>query len=206
MPSLLLAAFLSPDGDEARRWAEQELSRAKYSEPGPSLIDRVGQWVIDRLSQLNIDFGGSVSLTGSVTIIILVVLLALIAVLYGRLRPGGRVAYGTPGMVLDDDRTESVLVKDARRAHSRGDYAAACVDYYRACIRILDSRGLIIANPGMTALEAARQGIATTGLPLGPGAQIFDSVMYGGGSAYAHDADMLAALVEQCRSTGKVRV
>ena len=206
MPAPLLASFLSPDGDEARRWAEEELSKAKYSEPAPSLIDRVGQWVIDRLSQININFGGGASFTGSVTIIILVVIIAAIAILYGRLRPGGRARLGGPGMILDDDRTETVLVRDARQAYSRGDYAAACVDYYRACIRILDSRGLIIAAPGMTALEAARHGIATTGLPLGPGAQLFDSVMYGGGRAEPDDAHMLADLVERCRTAGRVRL
>lgn len=206
MPAPVLAARLSPDGDEARRWAEEELSRAKYSEPAPSLIDRVGQWVIDRLSQINIDFGAGASFTGSVTIIILIVIIAAIAILYGRLRPGGRARLGVPGMILDDDRTESTLVRDARQAYSRGDYAAACVDYYRACIRIFDSRGLIIAAPGMTALEAARHGIATTGLPLEPGAQIFDSVMYGGGSAEADDAQMLDDLVERCRTAGRVRV
>lgn len=206
MPAPLLAAFLSPDGDEARRWAEEELSRAKYSESAPSLIDRVGQWVIDRLSQININFGAGASFAGSVTIIILIVVIAVIAILYGRLRPGGRARLSGPGTILDDDRTESVLVRHARQAYSRGDYAAACVDYYRACIRILDSRGLIIAAPGMTALEAARHGIATTGLPLGPGARIFDSVMYGGGRAGADDAQMLADLVERCRAAGRVRV
>lgn len=200
----LLTSFLSPDGDEARGWAEEELAKAKYSEPGPGLIERLGQWILDRLRQINLDFGTDASWTGSVTIVLLIAIIAALAIFYGRLRPGALAQSTRPGMILDDDRGEAALIKDAKRAHAAGDFSSACVDYYRACIRILDSRGLITASPGMTALEAAHDGYAATGLPLGPAARVFDSVLYGATPASSDEASMMADLVE--RSAGSVRV
>lgn len=200
-----LAAFLSPDGDEARRWADEELRRAKYAEPTATPVERLGAWILERLDQLSITIDANASLTGSVTIIILVTAISLVAIIYGRLRSGGKAKRSGRSIILDDDRDIGALVRDAGRAHGAGDYSAACVDYYRACIRILDSRGLIIAAPGTTALEAARQG-ASTGLPLEPGARIFDAVMYGGARASAADAEMLADLVEQSRRAVRVAV
>ena len=202
----LVSSFLSPDGDEARRWAEDELSRAKYAEPGQSLIERVGTKVLEWLARLDIEIGAGASRAGSITIILLIAVIAVAAIMYGRLRPAARRARVRAGMILDDDRTASALVADARAAQSRGDFGAACVDYYRACIRILDSRGLIFATPGMTAREAAQHGVAATGLPLGLGAGVFDAVMYGGGTASADDARFLADLVGRCRSADRAAV
>ncbi|WP_182353729.1 DUF4129 domain-containing protein [Flaviflexus huanghaiensis] len=198
-----LGADLSPEGDEARRWAEDELRQAKYSEPGMSLIERLGLWVLDILEKLNVSFGADAAWTGSITLIILVVIIAASTIIYGRLR-SRTSANADRDIVLDDDRSAERLLRDAKRAHSAGDYSSASVDYYRACIRILDRRGLIVATPGVTARESAVQGTAATGLPLAPGAHIFDAVLYGGEKADAEDADMLAGLVDQCRAGAPV--
>lgn len=195
-----LWAVLSPDGDEARRWAEDELRQAKYSDPGPSLIERLGLWILDLLERLNLSFGADATWTGSIAVVFLVAILAVSTIVYGRLRSGGRPAGAGSAIILDDDRSVAQLLRDAGRAHAAGEYASACVDYYRACIRILDSRGLLAASPGMTAHESAVLGEAATGLPLGPGARIFDAVLYGGADADAADAEMMAGLVNRCRA------
>lgn len=200
MFSPALWAALSPDGDEARRWAEDELRQAKYSDPGPSLIERLGLWILDLLERLNLSFGGDATWTGSIAVVLLVAILAASAIVYGRLRSGGRAAGAGSGVILDDNRSVAQLLRDAGRAHGAGDFATACVDYYRACIRILDSRGLLAASPGMTARESAVLGEAATGLPLGPGARIFDAVLYGGADASAAEAEMMAGLVDRCRA------
>lgn len=196
--------FLDPEGDEARRWAVEELSKAKYQEPGQSLVERLGTWLIERLQQLNLDVTFNPSATGSIAIIIFLLVVGGFALYYGRLRPGARKKASGPSTILDDSRPLDRLEQDAAAALRAGNYASACADYYRASIRILDERGLILATPGMTAVEAAWQGNATTGLPLGPGAQLFDSVVYGGGSATLADAQAMADLANRCRQAGRV--
>lgn len=201
MRLILAAQFLNPDGDEAREWAIQELSNNRYSHDGMGILDRIGLWLIEQLSRFNIDLSVDATSFGSIAVIITLIAVVGFVIFYGRLRPGSKRIRTGPVQILDDTRELSALERDAKNAHRAGNFAAACADYYRACIRILDRDGLILATPGMTAREAAHQGSATTGLPLHPAATIFDSVIYGGGSATAADADMVAGLYERCSRT-----
>ena len=189
-----LAAALSPEGDEARRWAEEELGKGKYAEQGPSLLERVGTWLVELLERIS--FTTDAPRTGSIAAVILIVALAAAGLYLSRLKGGGTVT--AAGLILDDHRPTSVLVRDAERAYRSGDYAAACVDYFRASIRALDQAGIIAATPAMTATEAASWATARTGIPFEPGAKLFDSIMYGGGSAARADADAMADLLSRC--------
>ena len=49
----VLAAPLDPGNDEARRWAEEELSDSEYQPPEPSWFDRFGErlweWIADNV-------------------------------------------------------------------------------------------------------------------------------------------------------------
>lgn len=198
--ALLATQFLHPDGDEAREWAIEELSKDRYRQTGTSLLDRIGMWIAEQLEKFNFNVDVGTTSLGSITVILVTILVVGFVIFYGRLRPGSKKQKFGPVQILDDTRELPALLKDARAAHQAGHYAAACADYYRACIRVLDREGVIIATPGMTAREAADQGNATTGLPLHPAAAIFDSVVYGGGSASAEDAAMVSWLYEQCSS------
>ena len=88
---------LTPDGDEARRWAEEELADPAYDAAQPTAIDRVARAIGDFFeslfaTQLNGDWGPWAALIAAVVIILVIIAAFLV---WGVPRATGRAPRST---------------------------------------------------------------------------------------------------------------
>lgn len=188
--------------EAARQAARRELSKARYRDAEPSLLERGISAVLRRLGEL-LD---RVTVPGGRGGLLLLALLVVgaVAVVLVRLGPLQRRTARGPAPALDAGPRQSAEGhrQAALQAEQAGAYAAAVREWLRAVVRELEDRGVLDVRPGRTALEVARDGGAA--LPalageLSTAAVIFDQVWYGGRPASPADAARLAALAERVR-------
>ncbi|WP_144877239.1 DUF4129 domain-containing protein [Microbacterium sp. 1.5R] len=155
----LLDVF-APDGDDARRWAEEELSDPRYADAKPTWFDMIardiGRFLADLFSS---DNGENVGPTALIVVCV-IVFAALVAalIIWGRPRRGRAVRRPIAGLLgADDDRTAAQLRADAERAARSEDWDEAIVLRFRALARGLLERDLIDPSPGATAQAIARE-------------------------------------------------
>lgn len=175
---------LVPDGDEARKWAEQELSDPRYADAKPTWFDLVardiGRFLADLFSS---DNGASVG-PSALIVVSVIVFGALVAALIIWGRPRRSAAIRRPGAGLlgaDDDRSAAQLRADADRAARRGDWDEATILRFRALARGLLERDLIDPSPGATAQAIAREVAVAFPAEMAPVRQAavsFDDVRY----------------------------
>lgn len=151
---------LVPDGDEARRWAEEELSNPRYADAEPTWFDLVardiGRFIADLFSADNGQGVGPVALVVVSVIIVAALITALIV--WGRPRRSLATARRRIDLLGDpDDRTAAELRAEAERRARDGDWDAATVLRYRALARALWERDLVEPAPGATAQAIARE-------------------------------------------------
>lgn len=189
-----------PDGDEARRWAEEELANPRYADAEPTWFDLlardIGRFLADLFSADN-----SAGVGPSALIIVsVVVLAALIAALIIWGRPRASRAVRRPlGDLLGagDDRSAAQLRSEAERSARAGDWDAATVLRFRALARGLIERDLIDPAPGATAQAIAREAAAVfpaESTAVHEAAVSFDDVRYLRHPATAERYRKLAAL------------
>ena len=177
-------ASLLPDADEAREWAERELSDPAYQAAEPTPIDRLARAVVDFLGELlrnsaNGDWGPPALVVLAIIVVAGIVIGILI---WGRPRPIVRAQPPARALFDDDDgRSAEELRDDAAAAAARADWDAAIVLRFRAFARGLTERGLVDPPPGATVRAFARA--AAAALPalsagLDEAASIFDDVRY----------------------------
>jgi hypothetical protein len=149
-----------PDGDDARRWAEEELANQRYAEAKPTWFDLlardIGRFIGDLFSSDNTANAGPSALI----IVSALIFAALVAVLIIWGRPRRPSAVRRPhGSLLgvDDDRSAAQLRVDADRAAKAGDWDQATILRFRALARGLLERDLIDPAPGATAQAIARE-------------------------------------------------
>ena len=175
---------LTPDPDEARRWAERELSDPAYDIAQPTPLDRVAQAIGDFIAGL---FGtplpggwGSVFAVIAAVVIVAVIVAAF--AIWGRPRGSYRSRRSTDALFGDAERrTAADLRRDAEAHASRGEWDPAVVLRFRALARGLDERGIVDTPPGATVHAFARAAErefpdARTGLDAAAAA--FDDVRY----------------------------
>jgi hypothetical protein len=175
--------------DEARRAAEEELSKGIYHQNDPSPIDRaidaVLDWIGDLLSRVS---GATPGGAGGVLVLFLLIVGLAAFVLHrtGPLRRGART--GVPRIELSGnvDAEEHRRRADAHAAEGR--FAEAVRERMRAIVRELESRGVLEPRPGRTADEVARDAgalVPVVAAELRTAAAVFDEVWYGGRPATA---------------------
>lgn len=173
-----------PDGEEARRWAEQELQDPRYADAKPTWFDYLAQDVADFIASLfSTDTGAQ---TGNIALIIvtIVIVAALITVLilWGKPHMSRRVSRkGLDLLGEQDDRTATQLRADAERSARSEDWDAATVLRFRALARGLLERDIIDPAPGATAQAIARdaaRAFSPQHAALAAAAQSFDDVRY----------------------------
>ncbi|MFC4556026.1 DUF4129 domain-containing protein [Georgenia faecalis] len=196
MPSLPLV--VTPDADEARRWAEDELSRSVYStEPG--LVDRAWEWFVRQLERLlSLDASAPSSLVPLLLVVGVAVLLGVALYLSGPVRARRR-ATSASAVVFEDGSTSAQLTALADAAAAAGDWSRAVLMRFRAVVRALDERALLDDRPGLTAHEATTA--AAVRLPdlagdLDRAGRLFDAVCYGHATPGPADDAGLRALAE----------
>lgn len=195
-------ADLDPSGDEARRWAADELAKDGYRDTR-SLFERLMRWLGQRLADLQDGQG-----TGGVSLPPFVIALVVVAAAVGI------------GYLLTKVRAEAATVKDrrtvlgssaltAQQLRVRGAAAMAenrwddaVLDYTRAIARDANDRTLLTDAPALTAHEIGDQLAAV--FPAHTSAvhastDLFDAVAYGGRRAARADAESVRSTEETLR-------
>lgn len=173
---------MEPDAEEARRWAEDELSRSVYDQE-PTLLERAWQWFVDLLDSIfATDIPAPPNLVPVIVVLGAAALLAVVIYLAGPLRSRRRAGQASHAVFDDPHATSTDLTEAADAAAARGDWSLAVLMRFRAIIRSLDERAIVEDRPGITAHEASTA--AAAALPgcaagLHWAGRLFDDVRYG---------------------------
>lgn len=173
-----------PDGDEARRWAEEELSNPRYADAKPTWFDLLARDIGRFFADLFTSEGGANVGPTALIVVSVIIFAALVAALliWGRPR-SARVVRRPRGDLLgvDDDRSSAQLRSDADRSARNGDWDEATILRFRAIARSLIERDLIDPSPGATAQAISREVSAVFPTEAGAvrsAAVSFDDVRY----------------------------
>lgn len=152
---------MTPDAEEARRWALEELSKQSYQDARPGLIAQLTEQFLRFLSDLLNSVSGALNLDPALVLIGgLVLLLGTAALIIRAARPrmtpdkkGGatQVFSGSPARSAQDHRHA------AESAALRSDYRLAVIERFRAIARAAEERALLSPQAGRTADEVAHQ-------------------------------------------------
>lgn len=192
----------TPTADQARELAARELAGAAYRAREPGLLERVGQWLLDRLGDL-VTLLTTDRLEGAGGVVLVVVLLAVVvAVVRWRLGRSARTARLAPAPL--DDTGASAAEHRARAGEyaASGEFDDAVREWMRALVRDLEERDVLAPRAGRTAGEAAREAAAVlpaAGDAVADAARCFDETVYGGRPADAGSVDRMRAADEAVR-------
>ncbi|MET0296222.1 MAG: DUF4129 domain-containing protein [Microbacterium sp.] len=173
-----------PDGDEARKWAEDELSRQVYREAEPTLFDRAARAVADFFAGLfSNEVDGQWGLVLAIVVVAVVVVIAIAAFLVWGLPRSTRRARPTTAELFGDaeGRSAAELRSAAATAAARGAWDDAVVLRFRGLARALDERGIVETPPGATVhafARAAARAFPSSEDALEAAAAAFDDVRY----------------------------
>lgn len=196
---------LEPDGDEARRWAETELSDPAYDIAEPTVLDRIAQAVGDFIAnlfstELSGGWGSLVAIIGAGIVIALIVVAFAV---WGVPRSSRRARATSVALFGEAEvRSASELRAAAASAARREDWDEAIVLHFRALARGCVERGVVDTPPGATVhafARAAARAFPALGGRLEAAAAAFDDVRYlrrpGTAELYRLVADTDAAVV-----------
>ncbi|OKL54932.1 hypothetical protein BSZ39_01250 [Bowdeniella nasicola] len=148
---------VSPDAEEARRAAREELSKAIYNHQ-PGVISRVMRWLSDRLAELfNISPTSTSPWLSVIVLGLLIVALLISLVFFTWIRSNRRALAdrAKSATLFADNADSATLAARAAQFASAGNFTEAFREQFRFLIRFADERALIADQPGMTAQEAA---------------------------------------------------
>lgn len=175
---------LTPDGDEARRWAEDELSKPAYDIAEPTPFDRIARAIGDFIAslfnpQVSDGWGSVLAIVATVAVVVLIV---TAFVLWGVPRVSRRAAARTPMLFGEaEHRSASALRAAAAERAQASDWEAAIVLRFRALARGCYERGVVDPPPGATVhgfARAAARAFPALGARLEDAAAAFDDVRY----------------------------
>lgn len=175
---------VTPDEDEARRWAERELSRPRYAEAEPTPLDRIAQAIGDAIGRLfSSDLpGGWGPWVAVIAAVIAVVVIVAAFAIWGRPRISRRLPTRTEMLFGEtEQRSAAQLRQDAASRAERGEWDDAVVLRFRALARGLVERGAVDLSPGATVHEFARaaaRAFPASATDLDVAAAAFDDVRY----------------------------
>lgn len=195
-----------PDGDEARRWAEEELSNPRYADAKPTWFDLMARDIGNFIRDLFTSGNGASIGPSALIIVTVVIAAALIAalIIWGRPRSARAVRRPHAGLLgASDDRSAAQLRADAERSARAGDWDAATILRFRAIARSLLERDLIDPAPGATAQAIAREAsgvFAQEASAMRTAATAFDDVRYLGHPADEQVYRAIAATDDRLRA------
>jgi hypothetical protein len=194
-------APLEPGAPDARDLLIDELSNPAYAEALPTWFDLLSQAVLDWfLSLFDREVAGPPGLGLVIVLLIIAALIAVAIAVYGipARRRSSRLIDDLFGEA--DRRRARELRRDAEAAASRGDWAAAIADRFRAIARALDERTIVSVHPGTTEHDVARRAggaFPTHADELGRAADVFDAVRYLGRPGDEQQYQAVARLDDQ---------
>lgn len=175
---------LTPDGDEARRWAEDELSKPAYDIAEPTPFDRIARAIGDFIASLFDPqvSGGWGSVLAIVATVAVVVVIVTAFVVWGVPRVSRRGAARPPLLFGEaEHRSAAGLRAAADERAAASDWEAAIVLRFRALARGCHERGLVDSPPGATVHGFARDAgrvFPALAARLEAAAAAFDDVRY----------------------------
>lgn len=178
--------------EEARRLAILELADPAYRRAEPSLLQRAVSWIIEQLEKV-VDRAADAAPGGWLGLLGLLALI-LVTVLFIRWRIGPVARTTELVFQVDPGMSAGEYRRRAEELAAAGRFDLAVTERMRALVRGAQEAGVLDAQPGWTADEAAQiigaaQPRAATELVRA--ARVFDEVRYGGRQA---DADAYAAV------------
>jgi len=204
MRSLPFDVPVDPEPPEARDWLIDELAKPIYQAAQPTLFDRIAQAIRDWLNSLQFgEVQGPPALGLGAVVIGVVVALVVAFLIFGLPRFNRRSRVTGSLFGEDDERTAERMRRDAEAAASRGDWATAIAEAFRALARGLAERTIVTTTPGTTARDfAVRAGVAfpDSASALAAAAVVFDDVRYLGRPGDARQYAELAALESRLRT------
>lgn len=173
---------VTPDADQARRWAEEELAKQAYQQAKPGFVETLIQWLRRMVADL---FSGIKSpQTGVSLMLFLAVVVAVILVIIFIIRPRLLRRRNAAEQVFEAQAplTAAEHRDLASAAASRGDFYSAVNEQFRALAKAGEERGACSATPGRTAFELALE--LSTAFPssepeIQSAAAHFSAVRYG---------------------------
>lgn len=189
---------MEPDAPEAQEWMIEELSKPEYQAAQPTLLDLIAEAVRDWLfSLLSGQVGAPPEVGLAIALVLAAVAVGLAFLIFGVPRLGRRSTVIGALFGEDDARSAEQLRRAGESALSRGDYATAIAEFYRAIARGLAERTLVTTLPGTTAqgfAAAAAQPFPEHRERLVAAAGSFDEVRYLGHPGTAEQARQLRSL------------
>ncbi|GAA5204194.1 DUF4129 domain-containing protein [Microbacterium jejuense] len=175
---------LTPDGDEARRWAEDELSKPAYDIAEPTPFDRIARAIGDFIAslfdpQVSGGWGSVLAIVATVVVVIVIVAAFLV---WGMPRVTRRAAARTPLLFGEPEHRSAAALRAAAEDRARvSDWDAAVVLRFRALARGCFERGVVDPPPGATVhgfARAAARVFPQLAARLEAAAAAFDDVRY----------------------------
>lgn len=175
-----------PGADEARRWAQDELSRQVYQDAKPGWAEQIFAALRKALGELLSKLGVAEPNIGLVVLVVLLLLAIVAIVLVVRPRLNRRKAPSAD--VFDQAKVltsaqHRALSQDAARA---GDYGTAVGEMFRAMARSAEERDVSVPAVGRTASEIVsdlERAFPNQSPELLRSAELFNAVRYGDLSA-----------------------
>lgn len=192
------------DAGPAREAARQELAREVYAAAQPSVLQRVLDWIDERVDDL-LRAAGGISPGGAWGVLVLLVVAVLVVVVVrwrlGRFtRSDRRTAAVLDAVVRTADEHRAL----ADRAAAAGDFDEAVRETMRALVRGLEERAVLDPRPGRTAGEVARDvrdALPAAADPVARAARVFDETVYGRRGADAETYERIRSADETVRGT-----
>lgn len=187
-----------PDGDEAQKWAEDEIAKAPYQDAKPTWFDQFARGILEMIANLFSGDGNGSIAPIALTLIVIVLIAAIVVALivWGRPRASRSVARRADLLGERDDRTAAQLRADAERAARSDDFDEAVILRFRALARSLLERDLIDPAPGATAQMISREAsvpFPTLAAEIHDAAGLFDRIRYLDVTAGAEDYRRITA-------------
>ncbi|MBB5632627.1 hypothetical protein BKA04_000850 [Cryobacterium mesophilum] len=204
LPGLALDVPVDPDGDQARQWIIDELSKPEYQAAKPTWWDLLFTSFWDWFTSLDLTGGGALQ-TPLLTALIVVVAAAIITafIIFGRPRRNRRSAIIGSLFGQDENRDAAALRRAASAAAAERNWTLAIEELFRALARMLAERVLVTTDPGTTAHGFAARASAVfpdSATQLDEGADAFDAVRYLGRDGTEPAYEALVALERTLRT------
>lgn len=196
------------DPDDARRAADEILSRPEYRVPEPGIVERAFGWLAEQLGRVfdALTGGGPGGVIGWAVVVVLLALAAwvlrrvfVLPGMPGHRSSGPPVRYGT-----SQRRSAQDWRDEAERRRVAGDHRGALRCRYQALVVDLIASGVLDATPGRTTGEhrdRLRQALADQHPVIDRVTGTFERTWYGGDdvtpddyAAFVADAQHLASL------------
>jgi hypothetical protein len=180
-PDVLAQGAGPASPEEVRQTADEVLARQEFQRPEPTVLERIRDWIGDRLSSLfdSLTGGGAGSVVGWVVLV-----LAVGALIWSltRLSRSIRPDPVAPARVrIDQGRTPDAWRAEAERLEADGGWKDALRCRYRALLGDLVRVGMIEDVPGRTTGEyrgEVEAALPAAGAAMGTATDLFEWAWY----------------------------